>query len=362
MKHIKYNIDFEVITPLSVGAGNENEWLRASDFLVEHDRVYILDINKIARLDIDFDKYASLLKDNNERGIREMLPDDLHIISKYEFDLPSDTKSPIKSFFRSQLHDNPVVPGSSIKGALRSILYKHLPRERRFIITEFKKDSDNVMRYLQVGDIEIHASTLLYNTKVFNLHKDVCGFWMGGWKNKGRTEKEYYYNEFNTLYECLEPGTKGQGTLTLPNESKFFEKLRIRDIGELVRIINAHTSSYLKKDKHFFETYNHAEGIDEILSSIDFLLQQIPKGDKSCIFRMSAGSGFHSVTGDWKYNDYTLNGVDVWKEEDAKRKLCKDKDVDKHKYKSRKIVDCKDNLQLMGFVKITIRESEAVLL
>ena len=357
MNHIKYNIELEVITPLSVGAGNENEWLRGADYLVENDRVYILDMDKMARLNINIDKYASLLreKDIKEKGKRDFLPNDLHEISAYEFDLPCDSKNPIKTFIRSQLHDNPVIPGSSIKGSLRSILYKHLPNDRRYIITEFKKDSDNIMRYLQVGDVEISVPTVLYNTKVFNLqNNNNHTYWQGGWKDRGRTLKEYNDAEFNTLYECLQPGTKGQGSLVFPNEEKFFELLRIRNIHELLRIVNTHTSAFLDKERHFFETYDQAEGSGEILENIEDLLKQIPQNDNSCIFRMSAGSGFHSITGDWKYNVYTLDGVRSWTKAEAEKRLCKKKDVGAHKYKSRKVIDCDGQLQLMGFVKLRI--------
>lgn len=356
MNHIKYNIELEVITPLSVGAGNENEWLRGADYLVENNRVYILDMDKMARLDIDINRYASLLRDKeiNENCIRDLFPYDLHEISAYEFDLPCDSKNPIKTFIRSQLHDNPVIPGSSIKGALRSILYKYLPNDRRYIITEFKKDSNNVMRYMQVGDIEISAPTVLYNTKVFNLQNNT--YWQGGWKDRGRTLKDYNDTEFNTLYECLQPGIKGQGTLVFPNEEIFFGMLGIRDIHEWLCIVNSHTSAFLDKERRFFETYDQAEGCGEILDNIEKLLEQMPQNDNSCIFRMSAGSGFHSITGDWQYNDYTLNGVHAWTKAEAEKRLCKRKDVGAHKYKSRKIVDFDGKLQLMGFVRMTIKE------
>lgn len=359
MNHIKYKIEMEVITPLSVGAGNENEWLRGANYLVENNRVYILDMDKIARLNIDIDKYASFLRDKDikESNIRDLLPDDLHEISAYEFDLPCDSRNPIKPFIRTQLHDNPIVPGSSIKGALRSILYKYLPNDRRSIITDFKKDSDNVMRYLQVGDIEISAPTLLYNSKVFNLQcNNTRTYWQGGWKDRGRTLTEYNDTEFNTLYECLKPGTKGKGTLVFPNEEKFFRMLDVRDVHELLCIVNSHTSAHLDKDRRFFETYDQAEGSGEILENIENLLEQMPQNDNSCIFRMSAGSGFHSITGDWKYNDYTWDGVHAWTKAEAEKRQCKMKDVGAHKYKSRKIVDFDGKLQLMGFVRMTIKE------
>lgn len=41
---------------------------------------------------------------------------------------------------------------------------------------------------------------------------------------------------------------------------------------------------------------------------------------------MSAGSGFHSITGDWQFSDYT--NTEIWKD---------GRNAGKMKYKSRKI-------------------------
>ena len=93
----------------------------------------------------------------------------------------------------------------------------------------------------------------------------------------------------------------------------------------------------MEKEREFFATYQaeHSEYIEEC---IDDLLQMIPADNSYCLLKMSAGSGFHSITGDWKYNDYDRTGI--WQK------------TGKKKYKSRKIVIDGKKFSLMGFVKL----------
>ena len=62
---------------------------------------------------------------------------------------------------------------------------------------------------------------------------------------------------------------------------------------------------------------------------------------------MSAGSGFHSITGDWQFEDYSRTGV--W---DFGR------NQGKQKYESRKIAVYGEHFDLMGFVKLTAISEE----
>ena len=56
---------------------------------------------------------------------------------------------------------------------------------------------------------------------------------------------------------------------------------------------------------------------------------------------MSAGSGFHSITGDWQFKNYSQTGI--WEQ---------GRHAGKKKYKSRKIAEWNGYLSLMGFVKL----------
>ena len=101
-------------------------------------------------------------------------------------------------------------------------------------------------------------------------------------------------------------------------------------------IINDHTKDYLRKERNFFSRYT-AERTDDVVESIDKLLETIPHDNSFCILKMSVGSGFHSITGDWQFKDYNDTGYQSGKK----------------KYKSRKVVEYDGKLQLMGFVKIS---------
>lgn len=95
----------------------------------------------------------------------------------------------------------------------------------------------------------------------------------------------------------------------------------------------------MQKERAFFLKYD-AERSDEVISNIDSLLSMIPTDGSNCLLKMSAGVGFHSITGDWRFDDYD---TDLWKE---------GKNVGKKMYKSRKIAEYNHRLQLMGFVRL----------
>lgn len=362
MEDKKYYIELEVVTPLSVGAGNDNDWMRGIDYVVKDGRVYVLDIKKVAEQGISIESLTALFTNTDEQGILKLIGNKLEAVSKFVFKSPVTTKNAIKTFLRTQLYNKPIVAGSSIKGSVRSALFNYLRDKERTNEEVFgnMKDGTDFMRFIRIADVEI-PSTRLVNTKIFNLRKDGSE-WYGGWKHKGtdkggdsHTDERFNPIGFNTLYECVIPGQKGVGTISLAghlfevlssNTDKTITKehkkrtLLGEDIHTLFEIINQVTREYLLKEKAFFEKYT-AERSGELLDNINTLLDMIPDDNSSCLLKMSAGVGFHSITGDWQYDDYSQTGL--W---DDKR------NYGKKKYKSRKTAEYEGKLQLMGFVKL----------
>ena len=362
MEDKKYAIELEVITPLSVGAGNENDWMRGIDFVQKDGKVYILDIKKAVEQGVDIDKLTSLFEHSDEKGISLLLGNQLESVSKQVFQSPVTTTNAIKSFLRTQLYDRPVVAGSSIKGSVRSALFHHLRENEKSNEEVFgnMKDGTDLMRFVRIADIEM-PKTVLVNTKLFNLQKDGTQ-WTGGWKHAmSETNRSYRPNGFNTLYECVAPGQKGLGSIAMAgkafevlaeNSDKFIShkakkvQLLEGDIRGLFHIINQVTKGYLQKEKAFFEKYS-AERSDELIDNVNALLDMIPEDDSYCLLKMSAGVGFHSITGDWQYEDYDQTGI--WTES---------RNAGKKKYKSRKTAEYNGQLQLMGFVKLRALNAE----
>ena len=355
MEDKRYPIELEVITPLSVGAGNDNEWVKGLDFVQKDGKVYVIDMQKVAAAGVDVGALAALFLKSNDNGIGQLLGSKIANLSSYVFDLPEKTDNNIKTFLRTQLYDKPLVAGSSIKGSIRSALFNYLrtAEQKNEEVFGTMKDGTDFMRFVRIGDVEM-PSTVLVNTKLFNLRKE-GEEWLGGWKHfMNKTTGNYNPVGFNTLYECVAPGNKGLGNITLAaNAFSLLEKygqskspyagrkrtLLNEPISSLFHVINDVTKEYLQKERAFFLKYD-ADRSDEVLDCIDSILSMIPADGSSCLLKMSAGVGFHSITGDWRFDDYD---TDLWKE---------GKNVGKKMYKSRKIAEYNHRLQLMGFVRL----------
>ena len=361
MVNERYNIKLEVITPLSIGMGAENDWAKGADFVIKGGNVYILDLASMVTLGVDISKLSDMLAKGDSGAILKLLGNNVDKVARITFSLPAETDNPIKTTFKNDIYGIPVIPGSSLKGALRSVLFQNLkgPEEKdQKIIFGEMKDGSEFMRFIKVSDFDM-PSTSLYNTKLFNLQTDNSGSWVGGWKHQSnRTTSKYTPYGFNTIYECITPSSLGVGNIMLSPllfkalDSKYIvsnhhqEKQTILSGGikALFHMVNEHTRAYLLKEKEFFKEYE-ADKSDIIIDSIDELLSMMPIDDSSCLIKMSAGSGFHSITGDWQYDDYTDTGYD--------------ERTGKKKYKSRRIVSVGDSMCLMGFVRLTnISDSE----
>lgn len=356
MEDRRYPIELEVITPLSVGAGNDNEWVKGLDFVQIEGKVYVIDMQKVAAAGVDVEALTALFLKSDESGISQLLGGKIGELSRYIFNLPVKTDNNIKAFLRTQFYDKPLVAGSSIKGSIRSALFNYLrtDEEKNEEVFGSMKDGTDFMRFIRIGDVEM-PSTVLVNTKLFNLRKE-GEEWLGGWKQlMNKTTGAYNPVGFNTLYECVAPGEKGFGNISLAvNAFDLLEKfgngrspyagkkraLLNEPINCLFQVINDVTKAYLQKERAFFQKYD-AERSDEVLSCIESLLSMISTDGSSCLMKMSAGVGFHSITGDWKFDDYDKTGF-----------YTDFKNAGKKRYKSRKIAEYNHHLQLMGFVRL----------
>ena len=362
MEDKKYPIELEVITPLSVGAGNDNEWVKGLDFVQKDGKVYVIDMQKVAATGVDVDALTALFLKSDDLGISQLLGSKIGELSRYVFDLPAKTDNNIKTFLRTQFYDKPLVAGSSIKGSIRSALFNYLRTDEQKNEEVFgtMKDGTDFMRFIRIGDVEM-PSTVLVNTKLFNLRKE-GEEWQGGWKQMmNKTTGSYNPVGFNTLYESVAPGNKGLGNISLAaksfslleqygqGKSPYASKKRTllnEPVNRLFQVVNDVTKGYLQKERAFFQKYD-AERSDEVIDCIDSLIAMIPTDGSSCLLKMSAGVGFHSITGDWQYDDYD------------KTKLWTDgRHAGKKKYKSRKIAEYNHRLQLMGFVRLRALSQE----
>ncbi len=358
----KYNIEIEVLTPLSIGAGAEKDWVRGVDFVVDNQKLYKLNLKKMVNAGLRPEELSNFFANKNESGLKSKLAGKLKDVSDAIIPCPIESDNDIKAFVKNQMNGKPVLVGSSLKGAIRSVLFEYLGGISKNGQEVFGSSTvgDEFMRFIKISDAEFDETSLV-NTKIFNLQKK--GSWQGGWKHgQNETSSNYKATGFNTLYESLMPGQIGVASLMMsevaynkfstakqPHEKDDKKRPVLSNgISELCKIINKHTKKYLEKEKSFFEKYA-TDRTDEIVQSIDKLLKQIPQDNSYCILKMSAGAGFHSITGDWQFDDFTNGTFDRKRNREGKVLP-----------KSRKIACYGDSLSLMGFVKLKPVSGEEV--
>ncbi len=366
----KYVLQMEVLTPLHVGAGAEKDWIQGADFVIHEGKVKILNLNKVAEY-VKIDDLSTALINKNGNSLVAKLGANIDMCVEKEFNCSFAGTNDIKTCIKNGLTNQPIVPGSSLKGAIRSILLEALHTKSQ--ISNAKDNNgrwseqalfgsankgNEFFRFIKLSDAQFEITGLV-NSKIFNLKSQA-----GGWKHeRNNTTNKFNPIGFNTYYEIIEPGEKSIFSISMA--SKVFEnfgaseflankqQLIKNDISELFRIINKHTKEYLEKEKAFFKKYT-TDKSDKIIDCIDNLLNKISQNGDCCVFKMAAGSGFHSITGDWQFDDYSIDGVDTT------RAISRGTLKGQKSAKSRKIAILpNDELCLMGFVKLKpISENE----
>ena len=272
MSSKKYKLTLTAEGPVHIGDGGK--YGKKDYFLTKQRTIAILDVpNFVGKLDPDqLNDYCEFLKNDSRTGLQEYLDrkKELGVVAQREqlYTLNAQlTKTRRGSYqyfdiwrFVKDAHGCPYVPGSSIKGMLRTaILISLIERDREayeklynrgevlkkrqradediqqkaFWVEQFDKDGDSVvndvLRYLSVSDSDPLSVDDLVLAKKYDKFSQ---------KDDGRHKKklgkisgeEAYYqgNELNIYRECLRPGTTIRTTLTVDERiGKYFDGLRL---------------------------------------------------------------------------------------------------------------------------------------
>ena len=325
------HLKLRTVSPIHVGAAQEKHLTRGVDYLVKDDRIYFLDEKKIVK-DFDLHRYVTALSNRDldkllrPKGIEKYA----HTVASVSGEVGADIKKHIIDPLSSQLY----TPGTSLKGALRSVLYNRskAPYHRNETDT-FGRIDEDPFRYLQVGDSRFSESKF-YNSKTFNLIKDGSSFY-GGWKNSlsrrngpPSSSTQFKSSGFTFPYECISVGAMADVRIVM-NASGYRTAinkiLRIKgkeqaavksvpvvkesldDLSTFLKYIQDCSAQYITSEIKFFEKYSNAEtdSIIKVYKELEILNQQAP------LLRLGQGSGFHSITGNYIHpTDHSIDGLD----------------------------------------------------
>ncbi|MCM1079534.1 MAG: type III-A CRISPR-associated RAMP protein Csm5 [Bacteroidales bacterium] len=278
------------------------------------------------------------------------------------------TEKQLKTF----IHDGmgwPYIPGSSIKGAIRTaVLAQLLHGEGQAQINAYLKQNPNYNKN-QAAENDLFGSNP--NESVFRfLHVGDARF--GGLMTSARrmvniNERKFldYYDESKPqLVEVLVPKDESAFDIKLDLEKYEHCKSYVKplpdclsSLPELFRTINNHTKQLLESEIKYWKKRENAEQdssncIEKYIDKCKDILSTVEecKDGESCVLRIGHGSGWRFITGAWTENsDYFEN---VIKQARPHNERYTEYDFPK----SRRVTS--GPCSLLGFVRLTITDSK----
>jgi len=302
-----YELTLEILTPIHIGTGEKLK--KGFDYIVKNGKPFV--VNKSATYDLIAEKG----KHDDERLFdKNFKIQDIVEIAQKEIGY---LLKPISGFKEHEISEciknaylKPYIPGSSLKGAIRTallgtILYNNEDEFKKFFLTNNKNKSfadkflikalfgsepkNDILRAFKVADVLFPANPelVLAEFKVDNIYK----------------------SSVQTLYvEAINKGQFGTFSLTwdeflLSNIDKWNDS-NIKNIfpsnyNELCKLINDYSIKYLEKEIQF---YNQGQK-REIESNLKSLLEKIKADNNDNVskayIQMSWGAGWRNKTGNW---------------------------------------------------------------
>lgn len=329
---------FRFLSPVHIGSGQELQ--KGIDYDTKDNSVFF----------IDQDKLFNALIEKNELGLVEnffeaclttnffnltnslgLNPNDFVYMNR---SYNGQMRESIKEFARDG-NGNYYIPGSSIKGAIKSIYFEKLlqgwtekklmnnivpplpdpPKNARIdrtkaasnLIKVFATHSPaanyDLFRALQFNDFYIEESKIgIIENIVLSLQKDNTLVVKEDKKSYAQAVypgREILIDKLFKLDTLLFKAGKMQKTL------KFEAGLLIED--EFRKIVNEYAKKTIKSEIEFFNKYPNKNYKDQIIKFYEGLLEKLENNKNIIIFRMSAGSGWKFMTGNITLKDDRAN-------------------------------------------------------
>jgi CRISPR-associated protein Csm5 len=361
MSHIK----IETLTPVHVGSGRLFQGNFEYLFFRDERKVAIIDEHKVFNIigHENLDKWLSVI--NKEENLLEYLQqrspdvraeDTALRVLKVQGIGPAG-KNTIREFMHTGT-GYPILPGSSLKGSIRTALFTQKLLSQPTLVAQpsklknFKgKFDDGNLDKLVFGDDPNHDYLRLLRVSDVAFDETVCVLSETlNLKYEGYEMK----NEVKQFTECLPQNSTGIGRLQVPE--KLIREIEKRQyirkdfaalqMPALFQIINQHTRRLLQQELKHWQEQVLPSGAELFVEKLQELSEQIEKlQPNECILRLGFGAGYNFMTGGWQQellNEHTFTEV-----ANAARR----KDYGNVPFpKSRKMML---NGHPMGFIKIT---------
>ncbi|MEG8945788.1 type III-A CRISPR-associated RAMP protein Csm5 [Rosettibacter firmus] len=318
----KIPCSIEVLTPVHVGSGVK--LAEGIDFIKTDYSVHIVSQPELMEyLAHNPDEMNKFIDGNYKLSALKKIPPG----KKYNISIGKTSEI---NEFEKNGNGKPYIPGSSIKGALRTIILRKrfnqlTPIEQNNLlqrVTSNKKEwasepivkkllgdtsNENLMRILEIFDAEFEELEL---EKILILSLTNNEGTSYGWKQLWNRQNTSNPNQASQIIaETLPIGAKGYSSISLSNflfndptaqSILHFHENALQSFQNLITELNNYSIEKLKKDKEFFEKLTNPKKLNLVIKEIDNLIHKIKNLSKDeFIMRISWGSGWKGMTGDY---------------------------------------------------------------
>lgn len=323
-------VKIQTLTPVHIGSGREIQSGFEYLYFPQERKVAVLDPEKILQHigEENLHLWVSCIEKGEK--ITEKLPQLRDKTSAELADRSIASRQSCTKPVREQLRsggDQALLPGSSLKGALRTVVFGEtmldnpkLAKEKRNLgmvdyrggfrwsdaplqKTLFGQDPNHdIFRLLQVGDAHFGA-TEVFKTQIVNLKgKD----WVVDKGDKGNGISA------EAWIEALPPGAESVAEVRFnemlksqADKFKTFNSNALKlKLPELFRLANTYTKRLVSDEIEYWTTKaDPPEGFDAYVPELKILLETTTTcSENECVLRLGWGSGYRSMTGDWQGN------------------------------------------------------------
>lgn len=317
-------IEIKTLTPVHVGSGrflqSKTEYVFGPTkigVIDEHKILGLIGEEKVQSWVASIEKGENLVTFLSGYGIKPSLPK----ISERTIALSCEKEDAKKlSSLKEQIHNGkglPYLPGSSIKGAIRSAVLNQFMRKQQTPVTSeeierhgkvsasnleksiFGRDPNHdVFRFLRVGD-------------AYFAENDTVAFVMENINLKERRGEKFADKDSSKsqLVEAIAAGSSSNFKLKFDNTGIEINSNRgeitnfpecFSSVKKLFELINQNTGDILKEEIEFWENYRDDDSAAVYIEKLQELLNETQQcNSEECIMRMAHGSGWTFITGGW---------------------------------------------------------------
>lgn len=378
-------IKIETITAVHIGSGEALQY--GADFVQTQidDNYYLSVVDPVKVLSLIGDNNISHwvaaieLKESTSSVVKRFAPNatakdySKRLVAEWSAAKKTDT-------LKEQIHDGrgiPYIPGSSIKGAIRTAVLSTLAINVNNVeikIDKTKRDREGQPIRNNKGQIQYKASAKDVESELFgnNPNEDVFRFLQVGdayfgnnyevairMVNINEREKNGYWDESKPqLIEAIGPEDTSafQMKLNLDGYNNSRAKVKqlpdcMKSIESLFETINKHTKQLLESEIEYWQErvdYDNSDKVNMYIEKVSDVMKCVDRcvTGKECVIRIGHGSGWRFITGSWTEQLRNFDSVVV----PASRPM--NNRYEQYDFPKSRRVD--DECELLGFVQLSI--------